>query len=278
MYYYLISGLPDLLADNLSGGSIPSLDDFVSFCEESMSPKDFALLKKTFIFNDIKNVANIGKDTAFITPSFYSKEDFDENVKDTDCFFPFISDYLSDTAAEKRLYPQMTEEDELIMRFYADLDSFVGNNKFLADYYRFELVLRNVLTIFNMRKAGLDPTNFVIRTEDFGENVAKSNNPDLGLGGEYPFIIKIAEVVQGGSLVALEETLDKIRFDYIDNLIGCETFSVNVVMAYSLKLLCAARWAKLSPEKGRSIFDKIVAQIRENIKFSDEFSVVGGKR
>ena len=129
-----------------------------------------------------------------------------------------------------------------------------------------------------MRKAGLDPTNFVIRTEDFGENAAKSNNPDLGLGGEYPFIIKIAEVVQGGSLVALEETLDKIRFDYIDNLIGCETFSVNVVMAYSLKLLCAARWAKLSPEKGRSIFDKIVAQIRENIKFSDEFSVVGGKR
>ncbi|MBR6061325.1 MAG: DUF2764 family protein, partial [Spirochaetales bacterium] len=84
--------------------------------------------------------------------------------------------------------------------------------------------------------------------------------------------------VDSGDLVQLEESLDKIRFDYIDNLIGYDTFSLNVVMAYGIKLLCAYRWQSLSAEKGRAIFEQIIAQIRENIKFSDEFSVVGGKR
>ena len=278
MYYFLISGLPDLLADNLSSGSIPSLDDFVSFCEESMSPKDFAVLKKVFIFNDIKNVVSYQNTGEFITPSYYSKEEFDEQLKDPDGFFPFIADYCRDKKAERRLYPQMTEEDELIMRFFADLDSFAGRNEFLKDYFRFELVLRNVLTIANMRKAGEDPTDYVITTEDFGDSLAKSTSTDLGLGADYPFVSKVTEIVQSGDLVLLEETLDKIRFDFIDNLVGYDTFSLNVVIGYAVKLMCAVRWMALSPEKGRAVFEQIVAQIRENIQFSDEFSVVGGKR
>ena len=277
MYYFLISGLPDVVGDK-NDSHIPSAADFLSFCEGQMSPKDFAILKKVFIFNDIKNVVSYQDSGEFVTPSYYSKEEFDENLKDPDEFFPFIADYCRDKKAERRLYPQMTEEDELIMRFFADLDSFADGNKFLQDYFNFELVLRNVLTIANMRKAGEDPTDYVIVTEDFGDNLAKSTSPDFGLGADYPFVSKVTEIVNSGDLVLLEETLDKIRFDYIDNLIGYDTFSLNVVIGYAVKLMCAVRWMALSPEKGRAVFEQIVAQIRENIKFSDEFSVVGGKR
>ena len=278
MYYFLISGLPDLLVGNRNDSHIFSPADFLSFCEGQMSAKDFAALKKIYILNDIKNVISDKSDEVFVEPSYYSKEEFDENRKDPDTFFPFIADYYQDMKSERRLYPQMTAEDELIARFYADLDGFAAGNDFLREYFRFELVLRNVLTIANMRKAGEDPADYVITTEDFGDNIVKSSSPDLGLGADYPFVAKINELVDSGDLVQLEESLDKIRFDYIDNLIGYDTFSLNVVMAYGIKLLCAYRWQSLSAEKGRAIFEQIIAQIRENIKFSDEFSVVGGKR
>ena len=56
MYYFLISGLPDLLVGNRNDSHIFSPADFLSFCEGQMSAKDFAALKKIYILNDIKNV------------------------------------------------------------------------------------------------------------------------------------------------------------------------------------------------------------------------------
>lgn len=277
-YYFLIAGLQDLLVGSHNDNRTLSVTDFVLFCQENMSEKDFSLLKKIFIFNDIKNVINYKKSGVYVEPAYYSKDEFEENLKDTDCFFRFIADFYNDTKSDRRAYPQMTLEDELVMRFYSTLDEFTQGSKFLSDYFNFELVLRNVLTIANMRKSNQDPTDYLIKTEEFGENAAKNTSGDFGLGADYPFIVRVVEAVNASDLVGLEQVLDKIRFEFVDNLVGYETFSVNVLLAYAVKIGCAARWQSLSPEKGRSIFEQIIAQIRENIKFSEEFNVVGGRK
>ena len=53
-YFYLISSLPDLELD--SQKKLPSLTEFLDFCESQLSEKEFQELKKVFIFNDILNV------------------------------------------------------------------------------------------------------------------------------------------------------------------------------------------------------------------------------
>ena len=118
-YYYLVSSLPDLIIDS---NKIPvDINEFINFCSEEMSKKDFDNLKKIFIFNDILNSIKY-KDNNYIfkKPSYYNKEDFKENLKDTDTFFEFLSEYFFNKKNEKRVYPELLETDE-IFRFFKRL-------------------------------------------------------------------------------------------------------------------------------------------------------------
>ena len=55
-YFYLISSLPDLELD--SQKKLPSLTEFLDFCESQLSEKEFKELKKVFVFNDIVGTDN----------------------------------------------------------------------------------------------------------------------------------------------------------------------------------------------------------------------------
>ena len=90
-YYYLASSLIDIFLDS---SKMPmEINDFINFCSEEMNNKDFDDLKKLFIFNDIQNTIKQKENNyPFIKHSYYTEDDFIENLKDTDAFFQFLAE------------------------------------------------------------------------------------------------------------------------------------------------------------------------------------------
>lgn len=265
-YYFLISGLFDLILDN-EKRPVTSRE-FLELCERELSAGDLDELKKIYIFNDIKNVINYKINEKYITPSYYSTDDFEENLKDTDSFFQFLSDFYYYKKQEKRLFPEKTEEDELLYHFYQNLDNF--GKGFIYDYFNFELALRNISIAISMRKKGLDATNYIINNGDYCQNLLKNTNSDFGLSKEFPFIEKLNEVYELNNLVNIEKKIEEIRWDWLDEYSLQEFFTKNLVFIYGIKLASVDRWYSMTAESGEAIFNKLIEQIKGKISFSRE--------
>ncbi|MFC1498309.1 DUF2764 family protein [Verrucomicrobiota bacterium] len=55
-----------------------------------------------------------------------------------------------------------------------------------------------------------------------------------------------------------ELTLDKFRWEQIEEMAGHDVFSGKAILAYTLKLLLAERWAAMEKENGRKNVDDII--------------------
>lgn len=264
-YFYLISSLPDLELD--SQKKLPSLTEFLDFCESQLSEKEFQELKKVFIFNDILNVvkSDSGESSPYIYPAFYTRENFLENLKDTDEFFPFISTYFSNKKIGKRDYPELQEVDELFTLFYENLET-LSKNRFIVDYFRFELDLRNTLTFLNMKKSNMDFKEYLVPFGDSYERLSKTMNIENSL----PDIEVIVESVNEGNIIATELTVDNVRWKWLDNEVGNDYFSLKFIIAYAIKLASVERWRKLTDISGKNMLDKLIDKIKSGIVFSDE--------
>jgi len=263
-YYFLISGLFDLILDS---EKIPATSrEFLDLCEGELSVEDFDELKKIYIFNDIKNVVNYKITEKYLTPSYYSVDEFKENLKDTDSFFQFLSDFYYYKKQDKRLFPETTEEDELLYHFYQNLDTF--GKGFIYDYFNFELSLRNISIAISMRKRELDASNYIINNGDYCQNLLKNTNSDFGLSKEFSFIEKLNEVYELNDLALIEKKIEEIRWDWLDQYSLEDFFTKNLVFVYGIKLASVERWYSMTPESGELIFNKLIEQIKEKINFS----------
>lgn len=275
-YYYLVSSLSELAVDTEPKGF--DLGGIIGFCSEELKSQDYEGLKQLFLFNDIRNIIYFHEeDYQFLTPSYYSKEDIEEYQKDPDQFLPFISEYYELRKQDKRLYQQMNFEDELTSLFYQHLDSMTDSD-FIKAYYEAELNLRNFTTAFSYRKKNQNYDHKIIPYGDYYETVIKSSAPDFGLSNEFTYLDKLIERFRDPDLIEREREIDEIRFSILDEMTGGDSFSLDFVYSYVIKSLSVSRWLKLKPETGKEILNTLVEEIKNNIKFSDEFQIIGGKR
>jgi len=243
-----------------------SIESFIDFCQSQLSKADFISLKKIFIFNDALNVLNHkNAGFAYLSPSYYSEKDFEENLKDTDSLFVFFSNYFYNKRNDKRVYNELLEADELFMFFYENIDSFADG--FLKDYFLFELNLRNAVTAFSMKKYNLPYSDKIISYEYFSEQIKKSNASDFGIGRELDFIDKLSELYKSTDLLKIEKTINEIRWRWLSDNVGSRNFSQYNVFAYAVKLFSLHRWLSLTEEKGEKVFNKVIENISNNIRF-----------
>ena len=267
-YYYLVSSLYDLILD--SGKKVISIRDFLGFCGEELAERDYFELKKLFLFNDIKNAVNFKKrGDKYLTPAFYDEEEFLENLKDIDSFLPFLNDFYYNINNNKKNDSNLDEIDDLTLLFYENLD--VITSKFIKEYFLFELNLKNISVAYSLRKNGIDFKNKIIPFGDSFENILKNNSPDFGLSNEFQFIERLMAVYEKNDLIEIEKTLEDIRWNYLDTICENEFFSINNIYSYTIKLLSVERWLSLSKERGEEFLNRLIDQIKGNIKFPDEF-------
>ena len=259
-YHYLIASLPDLI--NPEENKNHPFPGFLEFCREQMAPSDIDLLNSCFIFNDIKNVCGYAKNEGnYVTPSYYSREFFDEALVDKDLFFPFISDFFFDLDAGTRMYPNVSPENELLIRLFENIEAHFDS--FIRDYLYFELHCRNICTALSHRSLDLDYTGKVIPSDFISERIERSNAPDFGLGGDIGLFEPILDRFGKTDPIEIEKTIERIRWSWLDEAVGHRMFSRDAVISCAIKLQSIERWLELSPDEGRKMLDVLIQQARE---------------
>lgn len=268
-YYYLISSLEELSLEN---NKLPTSNiELINFCTEELSTVDLTELKKIYLFNDIRNcIYHKDENFTYLLPSYYTEEEFKDNLKDTDTFFIFLAEYFYYKKNEKRLFPELGEIDEIVMLLYKYLNDFTEG--FIKEYFLFELELQNITSALSLRSNDLSFSNKVIPADEIAEKILKSNANDLGLSGTVSYIDELVEVYKTNDLIKIEKAIESIRWKWLEEMLGFDYFSNKAVFVYAIKLISIERWANMNDQKGEEILNGLIEKIGDNVKFSEEFA------
>ena len=160
-------------------------------------------------------------------------------------------------------------DKELDADFYAQ--ALKGRNRFLREYFRFDLNLRNAKVRYLNAQLGREPDQDLMTGED-----PEAEDVDIDgfrfTGGEFEEAIKVDTILSNTDLVAREKGLDDILWDKIDSLATFHYFDIEAVLAYIAKLHIVTRWLNLDEEVGRDVFRRLLKDVRgtyKGVKYSE---------
>ena len=128
--------------------------------------------------------------------------------------------------------------------------ALTDKNRFMREYFRFDVLLRNAKVRYLNRELGREPDTDVLEGE----------------WGEFDEAAKTEAILGGKDLIAREKGLDDLCWEKIDSLALFHYFDLTAVLAYIAKLHIVDRWLSLDEEAGRELFRKLVAEVRGTFK------------
>lgn len=160
-------------------------------------------------------------------------------------------------------------DKELNADFYAA--ALRQRNRFLREYFRFDLNLRNAKVRYLNAQLGREPDQDLITGED-----PEAEDVDIDgfrfTGGEFEEALKVDNILAEKDLVSREKGLDDVLWDKIDSLATFHYFDIEAVLAYIAKLRIVTRWLNLDEEVGRDVFRRLLKDVRgtyKGVKYSE---------
>lgn len=154
--------------------------------------------------------------------------------------------------------------EELTQDFYAE--ALRHRNRFLREYFRFDLNLRNAKVAFLNRELGR-PEGTDIMT-----GLGTDDDTDLDIDlmrfnpGEFAEEAKVEAIFAGGDLIAREKALDDLTWEKINSLTLFNYFDISAILAFVAKLRIADRWLALDEEAGREKFRRLTREVKGTFK------------
>ena len=144
-------------------------------------------------------------------------------------------------------------------------------NRFLREYFRFDLNLRNAKVRYLNAQLGREPDQDLMTGED-----PEAEDVDIDgfrfTGGEFEEALKVDNILADKDLVSREKGLDDLLWDKIDGLSTFHYFDIEAVLAYIAKLHIVTRWLNLDEEVGRDVFRRLLKDVRgtyKGVKYSE---------
>jgi hypothetical protein len=270
-YYYLVSGLYDLVFDEEKQSVY--VDEFLAFLDEELHPTDWPYIKLYLLANDNQNLLSlINQQDRFITPANYTRDFLETEFKNPSELPPYMQTFLEAYKAEEPVVPPLSWQDQLTAQYY--WYGLTWENPFNTQWLHFEKDLRNLLAALNCRRYKLPLQDYLIGAwsgrEYFVDQLTRSTAGDFGLGREYPWVEQVAIMYDRNVLIELEKEVDLIRWHKLDELNTFDYFSAEKVYGYFLKLMITDRWFKLIPEAGEEMFDKLVGKLKDSFVLAEE--------
>ena len=160
-------------------------------------------------------------------------------------------------------------EKDLDADFYAA--ALRQRNRFLREYFRFDLNLRNAKVRYLNAQLGREPDQDLMTGED-----PEAEDVDIDgfrfTGGEFEEALKVDNILAEKDLVSREKGLDDLLWDKIDGLSTFHYFDIEAVLAYIAKLHIVTRWLNLDEEVGRDVFRRLLKDVRgtyKGVKYSE---------
>lgn len=122
--------------------------------------------------------------------------------------------------------------------------------KFIADYFRLDLNMRNQKVRFVNSQLGRPAEMDII---------------DLD-GGVFENSSKFQEVLENPDLLARERGIDDFLWNELNGMTLFNYFNMTVILAFIAKLHIIDRWLQLDEDRGRKMFRKLVEEVRGTFK------------
>lgn len=268
-YIAFIAGLPEISWDDRKLSL--TVHDFREQAKEYIKGKDEDLLNLFFLPNDNAQVLRLLRkqeaDPALQT--VFPVKLLEEEIAEPDQEIPsYLRAFISDFKEEHLKY-ELSAENVLSWMYYDYM--MAADNRFVSRFAEFFMNLKNLTAALNSRKYGKDISREVIGNNEFSQALRTSNSKDFGLAMDYPYVERVITLMETNDLVERERGLDLIVWNFLDEAVIFEYFSIERVLSFMLRLMIVERWSKMSSESGRKVFMEMVERFRRSFQFEEQF-------
>ncbi|WP_303918018.1 DUF2764 family protein [Draconibacterium sediminis] len=277
-YYCLIAGLPDLFFDENKPTVTGS--DFREELQHQLSQPDFKLVEYLFLPFDNRNLLNVffGQNKPFFYPGNITKHEleFQLSPENEEIELPeYMKTFLCWMKGMDKKQADLEDKNILTTLFFEH--ALKCPNSFLQNWFRFELNLKNIFTAFNCKKYNYEPEIHLLEVE--GECVVYSLLIENKLKADYfeellPYHEELFKIAESNRVwIEKEKAVDKIKWEYLDENTFFHFFTIEKVLAFTIKLLLIERWMKMDKETGKKLLHKLIDELKTNYEFPAEFSL-----
>lgn len=276
-YYYIIAGQPDLTLDQ--GKLQFGTSEMREVLKEGLSKKDYALFVHLLLVYDNINLLavmnRVEKDEA-VREGIYSWDTLEAALDNPGLLQPYMARFIKSQQSETPLYPNLSPENELTTLYFEEMVAL--KHDFLRNWFNFEVNLKNAMLVIAAKNNDIPYENQIILANNAAKKIARSNARDLGLSQEWPWIDKVLQLSEINDLLAREKAIDLMRWEYLDEYNTFNYFSIEVLLAYYIKLDIIERWLKLDKATGEEMFRQLLNELQNSYEFSKEFSIKDGRK
>lgn len=275
-YHYFIAGLPDIFLDDTDVHF--QMLDFKHELKEHLHPEDYKLAELLFLPYDNEKLLH------FLNEDYenhnklgnFTVQDFELEFSDErqgilpQYMYDFVDLYKDEELSEN---VDKSWENVLAEMYYEYV--LKTKNKFLKQWFGFNQNLNNILIGHNCRKFNLEAEKQLNGDNFVTKAILKSNAKDFGLEVDLPYVSEIIALAENNNLLAREKGLDQLKWNKVEDITLFDYFTIEVVLAYTIKLDMAYRWLELDEETGREMFGKIIDDLKSGFEFPKEFAING---
>lgn len=162
-----------------------------------------------------------------------------------DAFVDWLREGCSDS--DRKLIDFLREgfaAENLNKDFY--LRALSHRDRFLREYFRFDLNVRNAKVEYLNRELGRAAGTDIFLTDENG----------------FEEEARLRAVLGSGDILSREKGIDDLMWEKIESLTTFDYFDIDAILGFIAKLNIAMRWNRLDPETGREMFSRIVKEVR----------------
>lgn len=276
-YYCYIAGLPDIQIDNQK--SIPAQEEILDELKQILSKGDMALLDLLRLKYDNDNLLKFlaNRDAELNPLGKLTSQDWAELIELIDnsdernpaCdarLFKYVLDFYTTIRNEQSEEKIEFNEDFLAALYYKY--GMQCKNKFVADWFEFNLNINNILTALTCRKYGWDIKSAIVGDNVVAETIRNSVSArDFNLKAEIDYFDALVSISETANLLDREHRIDALKWNWLEENTFFSSFSIEKVLSFWLRCELMHRWDNLSMEEGAEIFRQMINDLKKDVKF-----------
>ena len=276
-YYCYIAGLPDIQIDNQK--SIPAQEEILDELKQILSKGDMALLDLLRLKYDNDNLLKFlaNRDAELNPLGKLTSQDWAELIELIDNsdernpvrdarLLKYVLEFYTTIRNE-----QSEEKIDFAEDFLAALYYKYGmqcKNKFVADWFEFNLNINNILTALTCRKYGWDIKSAIVGDNVVAEAIRNSVSArDFNLKAEIDYFDALVNISETANLLDREHRIDALKWNWLEENTFFSSFSIEKVLSFWLRCELMHRWDNLSMEEGAEIFRQMINDLKKDVKF-----------
>lgn len=274
-YYCLVAGLPDIQLDDSKG--FASAQELKSDLLSQLSPDDARLLRLIYAEYDNANFISFlkSRDAKLNSLGNLTTDDWEQLVRlmqesehpQDERLLPYFVTYYHLNQDEEILAKGITREDYLSGLYYEYATHTA--NKFLNQWFEFNLNLKNLFTAIACRKYNYDQQKLIIGHNEIARILRHTHSRDYGISGIFDSLELVLRIAEESDLLEREKKVDALRWSWLEEQTFFHYFSIERIIAYVLKVQMLERWKLLSVESGAAVFREMLSNLKEGVELKD---------